>query len=349
MLKNEYAYAITLSRLDGRSLGQVSVTVDWEPALEWMRFVRLRRHLPTTEPGAVTTIQPLWDSRSSAPWIEGFRVWIGDVSADFELRYFYGLAQEASHHFLEKGELIPGERFLYSVAAYPCQADPAQQPGKSLFTVEEVMSSLPVIETSLEAFAQTSRPFGSMHGEDIPVFIPQSVLDEATTLTQAAGALETGGILIGHIHRDAGQEDGDLFLEVTAQIPARHTHAELMRLTFTAETWTDVQAAIDLRQKAEAMVGWWHSHSWLMHTSKEEKKSQNSSCQTDALFLSTDDCLLHYTIFSRAWSIALVISNTPARLTWALFGWRQGMIAHRGFSITDTITETASEDHHGTT
>ena len=169
----------------------------------------------------------------------------------------------------------------------------------------------------------------------LPVFIPQSILDEAAERSGEAGANETGGILIGRLHRDP---DGPVFVEVTAQIPARHAKAEVTSLTFTRETWTDVQAALDLRASGgrEIMVGWWHTHSFLKEICQDCQKRKDRTCNKDALFLSEDDRVLHRTVFPRAWNVALVVSDAPCSgLSYALFGWSRGRIARRGFHVLD--------------
>src|SRR6185437_2768668 len=81
----------------------------------------------------------------------------------------------------------------------------------------------------------------------------------AVALHEQAGATETGGVLIGLVHRDT-DHPGRLFVEVTAQIPVRHAEHELTRLTFTPDTWKAVDGAIRLRGKKERKVGWWHTH-----------------------------------------------------------------------------------------
>ena len=65
----------------------------------------------------------------------------------------------------------------------------------------------------------------------MPVFVSRRVLDEAAERTHAEEGSETGGILIGKLWRDA--DAGEIFAEVTAQIPAEHTSGSNVKLTFT--------------------------------------------------------------------------------------------------------------------
>ena len=137
-------------------------------------------------------------------------------------------------------------------------------------------------------------------------------------------------MLIGLVHRDTAQP-GRLFVEVTAQIPARHAEQELTRLTFTPDTWKAVDAAIRLRGKQERKVGWWHTHpsrQWCEKCPVENRKV----CKLSGEFFSSHDKAFQRAAFPAAFSIALVISDSYAQgLTFPMFGWKQGQIESRGF------------------
>src|SRR5947208_3364215 len=70
MLTNDYQYAFEYYREDGTRLGQVSVTVDWEPAQEWARFVAIRHgRLATSDLSGATSIHPIWHPASGEPYL----------------------------------------------------------------------------------------------------------------------------------------------------------------------------------------------------------------------------------------------------------------------------------------
>jgi hypothetical protein len=72
----------------------------------------------------------------------------------------------------------------------------------------------------------------------------------------------------------------------------------------------------------------------LKESCKDCEKLKDKSCTTSAAFLSSADRALHRTVFPRAYSIALVMSDSPCSgLTWRLFGWRSGRIEARDFHI----------------
>ena len=150
-------------------------------------------------------------------------------------------------------------------------------------------------------------------------------------LTLEAGSAETGGILIGHLYKDASLPE--IAVVVTAQIPARHTVSKTTKLTFTAETWTAVQAALDLRRSGEKMVGWFHSHPSFAFCNPECPPERRATCALQKPFLSGDDLLLHRAVFAKAWQVALLCNNADAGLEFALFGWRHGLVQRRGFTL----------------
>ena len=262
---HHYLFALELLKQGaGTPLGRVPVTADWEPAAEAARWLALRRFPAAAGAAAVAEFRPAWHPRLGEPWVDGFQVLlqipgVGEVSCPVSNRYFKSLAVAASSPLVQQGSLKAGEQFDYLVTAYPATPPP---PGNAQrrprLAVEEVPTTLPLRASSLGDFLARAFSPGGHHEEDIPVFIPQAVLREAEEMTRVAGAVETASVLIGHLHRDLA--GGDLFLEVTAQIPARNPQATATQVTFGPETWDAVHAAVALRGENEQMVGWFHSH-----------------------------------------------------------------------------------------
>jgi len=336
MSASGYQYVIELFREDDSPLGQASVKVDWGPAEEWAKFQAMRRGLlGSNEPGRVTSIEPLWLRDVGEPHLEGFRVNIatsaGNVATDFATGYFKSLATQASSLFIDKGKLQTGERFRYLAAAFRLEREQTNG-SRFQFTTEEIAPPIVIKEASLAERVVAAVPYGAIINGDVPVFVPRRVLDEAAALSRQSVARETGGILIGHLHRDRSVPE--LFVEVTAQIHARHTEADLTKLTFTAETWTEAQAAIDLRRKGEIMLGWWHSHP-VREWCKDCAPERQQVCKMAGEFFSAHDHALHRTVFPRAYSIALVANDVAAGdVTFSAFGWREGLLESRGFLIS---------------
>lgn len=338
MVKSDYRYIVAMYRQDGTALGQFCPELDWEPAFQWGRFLGIRKGLLSPDgAGTVAAVEPVWNENAGEPLISGLRLNVRqdggrEAQCCLPTSYFGSAAQRASTGLVEKGELKAGKLFRYVVLAYPGGTDRPQE-SAGAFSVESVTPSLRLKDSRLGDYTRRAILFGEQDELDMPVFIPRRVLDEATDLSRQAGAVETGGILIGHLYRHDAPVP-EIFLEVTAQIPAKHTRRELTKLTFTAETWDAAEATLKLRRKDEIMLGWWHSHSYMKETCQGCQERANGACKASAAFMSTDDCGLHRTCFPNAFSIALVVADSPCTgISWALFGWRYGLVWTRGFHI----------------
>jgi len=346
-----YRYTIEIYKRDSSEhLGALPVVPDFAPALAWaaLQAVRKDPNRPVVLDTDGCRIGPLWDTKLGNPYLSGLRAVVAhrgtpEVALDIPLSFFHGLAKTASSDLVKSGKLESGEVFQYRVCAYPVptKSVDAKQPHEavSAFSVNPVVEELEVDRRPMEHFLADSCLHGPDEEEQMPVFLPRRVLDEAEALMRVAEAEETGGVLIGHVHRDRGW--GELFLEVTAQIPARHAQQELTRLTFTPETWAAVDAAISLRGQGEIYLGWWHTHPsghWCDECPAETRKQCKRSGQLSGDFFSVHDVALHRTVFPRAYSIGLVISDrcetgTDIDPVWGLYGWRHGMVSSRGFHV----------------
>jgi proteasome lid subunit RPN8/RPN11 len=331
-----YRFAIEVYQQDpSKPLATLPAPVDLEPALEWARFTAARTlpdadWLLTADPEH-GRIEPQWDSTSGRPHIEGIRAIIpcGDAepaSYEIPLSYFNPAVQAVAALLVLGGKLSVGECFQYRVLAH-CGSCPApDQP--PAFSVTRAEPSLEIEDRSLDELL--SRSAGPSAWTDVPVFIPRGVLTEIVLRARGAGAKETGGVLIGHLRRDRGRPD--LFVEVTAQVPARLAEEELAKLTFTPETWSDVDEVTTARALQEIYLGWYHHHPAAQWRRSVGVPEPADTCGLAGGFLSPEDIALHRTVFPRAWSVALLLSDERR---FALFGWRHGMIRRRRFHVVN--------------
>jgi proteasome lid subunit RPN8/RPN11 len=236
-------------------------------------------------------------------------------------------ADQIAKNLVSQGALAEGDSFRYFVTAYPDNgAEEGAAPPRFQITprpvpVEVSEGNWPELAGSLPAGGDT----------DFKLALPQRVLDEAARLTRSRSGVETGGILIGHLRWDPAL--GDIFIEVTEQIHARYAAGTETKLTFTPECWTDVRGAVGLRRRGEIVVGWWHSHPVRVFCAKCPRERQEK-CELRNGFLSSDDRVLHRTVFPRAFMPALVASDTAfGEVEFAMFGWRDGLIGRRGFHV----------------
>jgi hypothetical protein len=320
-------------RDDGATVAEEPLAVDWEPAREWARWSAVRAgagseaFLPAAE-----TLVPLWHAELGEPYLGGVRVELelgdgGRSASEIASAYFAESLRAATARLVERGTLAEGETCRYLVAAYPAAA--AEEAKAAPFALAERAPSLALVPAELAARERASLPATPEADGDVPVFLPAETLAEADELALDAGARETGGVLLGNLARDAASDA--VFVEVTAQIPARAARGELTRLTFDPATWTDVRAALELRRRGEIMLGWWHSHpvrEWCKACAPERR----AGCRLASGFFSAHDRALHRTVFPRAYSLGLVVNVVDGeRPTHSLFGWRGGVIAERGF------------------
>ena len=335
-MTSAYQFVLELFRDDGAALEQVPLAPDWEPAVESTRLGRLRAlgdWIATSDAGQ--HVEPLWHTDTGEPYVRGFRVHLADPQGrdwaqDFDApAYFSDAVRMASARLVQSGALAAGALVRFRTAAFAHDDNGASTHALRFDTTEQP-TPLGLRETPIGDLLAQSTQCGEPCVDDVAVLIPQRVVDEATTQTLSDPQRETGGILIGHLHRDP--VTAEVFVGVTAQIPARHTAGEATKLTFTSETWTDVRHTIALRRSDEQILGWWHSHpagEWCKTCPPERQRV----CQLQAGFFSDDDKALHRTVFSRGYTVALVMTNALAGVTPAMFGWRSGLIQPRAFRL----------------
>jgi len=336
MLNNNFRFRLELSAPDTSIIGFGPLEVDWEPAVECAEFEAMRMgQLPPVYGETDCTVEPVWHETLGEPTVAGFRLaFDGDRSRDefqsspFSLGYFEAaiLAAGAEHHQSESAS--EHEKLRYRVLAF---GPTEKEPTAFKFETEDVAQPLPLRSSSLPAARANATATGETAEDSIPVFVPALLLEEIAELSRSAGEKETGGILIGHLHRD--DDENEIFASVTTQLSAQHTEAELMKLTFTSETWTDVRHALELRRQEEIMLGWWHSHparAWCKDCSLESQQQ----CRYARGFFSSHDRALHRTMFPRAYSLALVVNDVAfGQPSFSMFGWKEGGIVERDFYV----------------
>lgn len=329
-----WQYAVEVRREDRSPVERVPVSVDWEPLREWVRLEALRRGAPVPVAlGLECDLTPVWDEARGAPYLNSVRArtgptCVGHLTLDVGREYFGDAAKAAITVLVEAETLAEGDSVAFAPMAYPMRESETPPQTKGRFSIRPTLPSLPVERVSFPRGATYTQAPGALSGSEMPVFIPTPVLGEIRELARAAGESETGGLLVGHVRRD--EQDDDLFLEVTAQLPARFTPATSTRLTFTAETWSELGAALAERRRSEIALGWYHSHpvhAWCAKCAPERR----DVCGLRNGFLSAEDRLLHRAVFPRAYSLALLVNQlTPHESTLSLFGWQRGLLTARG-------------------
>jgi hypothetical protein len=335
MVRNRHRYAVQLLDEAGARLGLVPVTVDWEPLCEWSVFETWRRcRQAVREAEVVTTITPNWHPTLREPFVGSVRVTTsvgaGDPLAyDVATAYFRPAAQEASGALVQAGRLTAGERFNYLVTATADGA--ASAAADEPLAVEDIDPPLPLQSRRLAEVAGRAVSFNTASLDEFPVYIAEPVVTEIAAQAQAAGATERAGVLLGKLYHD--DSFPEIFLEITAQIPAPHIRSSTDKVTFTAETWTAVRAAVELRRQNEIICGSWHNHPYRFWTAAQRPAECAGHRPLAVNFFSVDDGLLHRVVFGKAYCVGLVATNAEAGMQLTMFGWNQGMIQSRSFHI----------------
>lgn len=332
-----YRYSIEIRRdNDASALLHTPLQPDWSAALESAHFAAVRRGaLPPVTADGRGTIEPVWHSDLGPPYVAAFRAVLPGVAGgaggglEIPRAYVRSHAQSAASGLVERGVLQQGEIFQYVVSAFPAEpAPPLDHGAGAAFTVEAVPQPLPLHDGTLADFAGRGHASATAIDGDAPVFIPRAVLDEVQAHAERTADVESGGVLLGKLHRDTTVPD--VFIEVTGFIAAPHTESTSTKLTFTGETWAAVRAALALRRRGETMIGWAHHHpDWcrLRHCPLERRRQ----CTLTNAFYSAEDILLMTAVFPRAFHVGLLLSESHAGYAASLFGWRQGMVAARGY------------------
>jgi hypothetical protein len=346
--ENSFRYAIDYYKVDGEHLGPISIEPDFQSAREWAYFEGMRSgQLPAMTSAATGRVSPTWCEEREAPYCSGVRIDTTTIACDESVSceipkaYFKPLAEHGSAEWVKKGELEPGEPYTYHVCAYPISVDSRETNTRehgsvdsSGFQVEALTDPIPLMESAIESFRSRATAVGKEWAGDsrldVPLFFSQAVIDEACALATEAGKNETGGVLVGRLHRDPSEPE--IFVEVVAQIPAQYAEATGTSFSFSPETWAAADAAIALRNQSELIIGWWHSHPRFCNPECPEERRR--ACLLAKPFFSSDDIHLHSVCFPQPFQVSLLISDLPdTGATPAVFGWRAGMVSARGYYV----------------
>ncbi|MGE0553218.1 MAG: Mov34/MPN/PAD-1 family protein [Gemmatimonadales bacterium] len=323
-----YAFGVAFERLDGSPIERVDLTPDWEPARERFRLLVAERGVdPSVAFALEPLVEPRWSGLRGAPFVSACRLRAGDRSEpalDLGIGYFAGSVQRLSSELVTRGLLGEGERYCATLIARP-RAE-GERPRRGALRRR---ARVPIRPASLAALERCAVAHEDRGDNDPLWFVPGELLEQARARVASERERETGGVLVGHLCRDPAR--GRLFVLATGQIPALAAVGDATSLSFTAETWTETRAELDRRARGEIMVGWWHSHPvhlWCRDCTIECRRL----CALDRGMFSESDRRLHRTVFPRAFAVGLVLSDTgngPPGV--AAFGWRDGLIARRGY------------------
>lgn len=133
------------------------------------------------------------------------------------------------------------------------------------------------------------------------------IRDEAIVRMREHGQSDTnrecGGVMLGEVMEGKRQS----WVLVEAVIPAAYTAAQRGSVTFTHDTWEQINREQDQKHPDLRIVGWYHTHPGF------------------GIFLSEYDQFIQRNFFDLPWHVAFVLD--PVSGESGCFGWKQEQIA----------------------
>ena len=171
----------------------------------------------------------------------------------------------------------------------PEQTDNAQPTEDDLddIEIETIGTSEPDIGDGTDPRRDASlvtHPAGRPRGEP-HVFMRADALHKALEHTRSDTRNEVGGVLVGRFYRSRGK----LVTDVHDAMEAPATRAGVSHVTFSHETWTEINRRKDIDFPNLRIVGWYHSHPNI------------------GVFLSKQDMFIQQNFFDDDGHVALVI------------------------------------------
>lgn len=213
---------------------------------------------------------------------------------------------------VESRQAFPPSEFFEPKASAPARISiPMPEP-------EIPVGMLPTNDSNLWQWQPESAPF--------PIFLHQRVNRLITQHARENSQREVGGVLLGDVAQDAGQQ---LFVVITHALKAEFANETRGHLTFTQKTWLQIHQAREAQYPDKRVVGWYHTHpGWT-------------------IFLSDWDLFIHRNFFKEPWQIALVLD--PSLDLAGYFCWKGSEVDHPDAPVEPfrlIELESWGESHH---
>jgi len=166
---------------------------------------------------------------------------------------------------------------------------PAVQIGKAPAAIED--QSYPLDDSNYWVWSPPESP--------LPVFLHQRANHAMTRHAYRNADREVGGLMLGRVYHDP--KDEIFYPVVTQTLPAKFATEARGHLTFTHDTWRELNRQRDDLYPGLQVVGWYHTHPGL------------------DIFLSQMDLFIHRNFFRQPWQVALVID--PKQDLAGIFVW----------------------------
>lgn len=160
------------------------------------------------------------------------------------------------------------------------------------------MSAIDVCDLASDPLPESSFPASPR--ADFRVYLSPEVHRGTWEHAKQDVSFEICGVLVGRW----GKDDNGPYAVVTDYIQCDTAASKSAEVTFTHESWSQINQEMDSKFSDQRIVGWYHSHPDF------------------GIFLSDRDCFIHEHFFENPGQVAYVID--PVRNTEGMFAWRQG-------------------------
>ncbi|HEY5533523.1 MAG TPA: hypothetical protein VIL99_01085 [Ignavibacteria bacterium] len=156
---------------------------------------------------------------------------------------------------------------------------------------------------------------------DLRIFIRKSTIEDIDAYLSTDKSNECGGVLIGNVFKD---DFGQLFIISDNFIIAEKTISGISKLTFTHDTWQEINDELDKYYNNKVILGWFHSH------------------PGHRVFLSGYDIFIQENFFRDRFMVAYVFD--PVNNEKAFFNWKEDkIIKSEGYYIINDNIKTSIE------
>ena len=160
------------------------------------------------------------------------------------------------------------------------------------------MSTIDVSDLAREELASAKFPVD--YHAPFRLFLAPDVHRGIQAHAKEDASVEICGVLVGRWGRD----DLGPFAEVTDYIRCDSASSKFAEVTFTHESWAQINEQMDSKFVDKRIIGWYHSHPDF------------------GIFLSDRDCFIHEHFFSGPGQVAYVVD--PVRDLEGVFDWQGG-------------------------
>lgn len=139
--------------------------------------------------------------------------------------------------------------------------------------------------------------------DELLIFIDEACLNGVNEHLSSDKNNELGGVLTGY---NCESVSGEKFVYIKNFIKAEYINSSLSRLTFTPETWQQINNELESKYPEEIIIGWYHSH------------------PGHSVFLSEYDLFIQKNFFNLYFNVAYVFD--PVLNQTGFFIWKQDEI-----------------------